>query len=156
MLVRDTFYKALRAFCDPAWELFVAAPDTEDDARTLWAQAFRDYVKVIAPPSNTPPSTALVEQQFHDTLRFVPTFGVPDPLHDLAAAWRAAMASIVVPAGWKVGELALRETALRAALAALFATSTLRAAVRLGDIADAFHTATRAMPTNSNPPVLYS
>lgn len=148
---------ALRAFADPDATGF-AYPRNADAARTKWGEAFFVYVKLFAPvtppPGSPPPPmppapvTSGVAAAFHDALALSPSL-LPMPSGtDLAAAWAAAMTSMVtltapVPPSWP--DLSTRESTLRTTLDVLLAVPALAASERLGKIRDAFATATSAI-----------
>ena len=137
------FVGALSLFLDPDFPN-AKFPTDEDDARSKWAAAFLAYVADIKASIGPPPPTALVAKTFHDTLSLTPTIGTIPVAHDLATAWKAAMASI-----FAFDDLDVREATLRAQLALLFAAPTLDATQRIQDIASRFDQVTNPVTSGT-------
>lgn len=145
MLDVGKLYAALELVCDPTAPLSVF-PSDEDDAKAKWGAAFYVYVKDITPPL---PSTG-VAAAFAGKLSFTPGLGPMPALHDLAAAWTAAMTSMMTFDG-----LPALETALRGALTTQLSSPTLVASTRIKAIADAFDSVTKGI-TSGGGTVVYS
>lgn len=145
MLDLSKLFTALEAFNDPSLP-FAAFPRDEDDAKARWGAAFFTYVKDITPAL---PSTA-VAAAFAGALAFTPGMGPMPSATDLAAAWKAAMATMMA-----FDALAARESTLRAALDAELSSPTLLAASRIHAIAAAFDSVTRGI-TSGGGAIVYA
>lgn len=145
----DLLIGALELFCDPGFPN-AQFPSDEDDARTKWGAAFFAYVADIKASSGPPPLTDKVAKAFHDTLSLTPTIGAIPAAHDLAAAWKAAMASM-----FAFDDLDAREGTLRGDLGNLFSAPTLDAKQRIKQIAEKFDKASSPI-TSGNHAITYT
>tara|TARA_R110002096_G_scaffold433887_1_gene653680 strand:+ start:21968 stop:22513 length:546 start_codon:yes stop_codon:yes gene_type:complete len=161
----------LHAFHDSRSPTFVGFPTTRDQARDRWASAFDTYVGdlVCLDPLLTPGNGANllgVKAAFRAPLSLAQSIGAPAKAAEFAAAWQAAMLSILLlgsPAAYGVApvasilwfpppDLIARHAALVAELTRLFETPAVTIGLRLDNIANAFHTATVAMSAQASLP----
>ena len=138
----NKLFGALELFCDPSAP-GAQFPTDNDDAAKKWGAAWQLYFDDLAP---LPPGSPSAGTTFTATLAFGPSLGVPDPAHDLAKAWHAAMTA-ALPA---FDGLAGREFGLRTELQGLFAAPSILASQRVEKIAEAFHHAMTIPPLTSN------
>lgn len=135
MLDVEKLVGALEAFCDPAAP-HAAFPFDAEAAKVKWAAAFYVYVQDLAP---TLPTTGVMAA-FAGALAFVPSIGSSPGATELAAAWRAAMSTMMT-----FDDLLAREATLRAALDLQLTSPTIVAATRVHAIASAFDRVTRGI-----------
>ncbi len=162
-LTSNVLRDKLREFCDADYSAFGGFPTTKDAARKAWAEAFDLYISTI----EAPPLTALtlklvnVKGTFESTLKLVPIGVAASAAADFADAWKAAIDDIgKMPApvadasgttwsfdGW-VDTSGPRGT-LASTLTTLFEAPSTNTVDRLGEIADAFHAATKSLVANA-------
>lgn len=164
-LTSDRLESKLLRFCDASDPNFEGFPTTRKTARAKWAAAFDDYLSVIEekiprppPPPNSHPSIQLgdVEGAFFDTLALTPIGVARSAALDFAGAWRAAIAAIKAggaatdSAGGSYAFTAFANAstlhdALANTLEGLFTAPSTGVKARIGEIAEAFHTATTGL-----------
>lgn len=161
----------LRRFADDDYGMFGGYPANRQAARDRWADAFSDYVLdmvVISPPTISPNNTSTtfsgVRAAFRVPLTLRQSMSEQVSATEMAQAWRAAIDAIVFVPGALFGGpatptaisaiqpfptpmLDARQTALRDTLRDLYRAPSIRAAVRLREIADALHTSSTGLTT---------
>ncbi len=171
MLSATKLFTELQAFHDSQAPAFLGFPTSREQARDRWASAFDVYASDLTclDPLLTPgtgASTMGVRAAFRGPLTLHQSIGAPAKAAEFAAAWQAAMLSIVllgVPSTYGVApvasilwfpppDLVARHAALLAALTALFESPAISITARLNSIAGAFHTATVAMSAQATLP----
>jgi hypothetical protein len=165
-LTSDRLKNKLLLFNDASDSNFEGFPTTREKARDKWATAFDDYIAKIEekiprppPPPDSHSSIDLtgVKDSFFQKVTLTPTGVAQTAALDFADAWQAGIGAITAGTTavdstgvtyklfTKFVNVSTLHDGLVTDLAKLFSTPTTDVKTRIGDIASAFHTATKGL-----------